>query len=588
MPSRRFFSLRYKLIIAFLIIGALLSGVLSYVSYHILEQRLFYELKRSVGNITEIGVETLDKEALKILIAQQGEALDLKRVDEVEKSSEFIKVTDQLNRIRDTEKSLIRYIYLVTPTDDSNRARFLVDADVITDKIKGEKEEDISHYNLEIDISEFPLMRKAFEEKTREVEDEYVYDEAYRINTVSGYAPVFDADGKTMLAVLGLDMSNFEVQAALKEVTNTFLGVSAIALVSAIIIAVLMGTWVTAGIIKLDNLVTSFAQKNFSVRSNLKSNDEVGRLGFSFNHMAETIQEYNARLEKLVDAYGRFVPHDLLKMLDKKSILDVSLGDQVQKDMAVLFSDIRDFTSLSETMNPKDNFNFLNSYLGRIGPEIRSHNGIIDKYIGDAVMGLFPNKSDDAVEAALAIQEKIIEFNVHRAKYNLTPVKAGVSIHSGKVMLGTLGEMQRMDGTVISDTVNVASRIESLTKKYASNIIISDAAMSALSNPDRYFIRYLDKVYVPGKIGAVVLHEICNADGAKDLESKKRTYADYSEGVERYYTRDFTGAETLFQGVLAENANDIPARIFLEKTQEFIKSPPPSDWDGVTKYYRKN
>ncbi len=391
-----------------------------------------------------------------------------------------------------------------------------------------------------------------------------------------------------MLAVLGLDMSNFEVQAALQEVTNTFIGVSAIAIFSAIIIAVLMGTWVTAGIIKLDNLVTSFAQKNFSVRSNLKSNDEVGRLGFSFNHMAETIQEYNARLEKLVDAYGRFVPHDLLKMLDKKSILDVSLGDQVQKDMAVLFSDIRDFTSLSETMNPKDNFNFLNSYLGRVGPEIRSHNGIIDKYIGDAVMGLFPDKPDDAVEAALAIHEKIIEFNVHRAKYNLIPVKAGVSIHSGKVMLGTLGEMQRMDGTVISDTVNVASRIESLTKKYASNIIISDAAMSALSNPDRYFIRYLDKVYVPGKIGAVVLHEICDADGAKDLESKKRTYADYSKAVERYYTRDFTGAETLFQGVLAENANDIPARIFLEKTQEFIKNPPPSDWDGVTKYYRKN
>ena len=109
------------------------------------------------------------------------------------------------------------------------------------------------------------------------------------------------------------------------------------------------------------------------------------------------------------------MPHDFLRFLGKGSIIEVKLGDQVQKEMTVLFSDIRSFTTLSEYMTPEENFKFLNSYLNRIGPEIRSHNGFIDKYIGDAIMALFPERPDDAVRAAVAMREKLREYNDERA-----------------------------------------------------------------------------------------------------------------------------------------------------------------------------
>lgn len=588
MTNRRFFSLRYKIIIAFLCIGLALSSVLGAVSYRILEDKLFSELRRNVGNITRIGAELLDKDALAALRARQGEGLSPEQIDSFEKSGEYRIVSDQLNFIRDTEKDLIRYVYLVAPTDDPGNARYLVDADVIALKEEGADEGEISHFNSDLDVTPFPVMQRALQDKARLVEEDFVYDEAFEVNTVSGYAPVFAKDGKTLLALLGMDMSDVDVQLALEEVMNKSIIVACLSLLASFLTAIIMGTWVTRGIVKLDNLVASFANRDFAVRSHLRSNDEVGRLGFSFNHMAETIQEYSARLEDLVNAYGRFVPHDLLRLLDKKSIIDVNLGDQVQKDMSVLFSDIRDFTSMSEAMSPKDNFDFINSYLSRVGPEIRSHNGIIDKYIGDAVMALFPGKVEDAIDAALEMQRKIREYNGHRQSVGHPPIKVGVGVHTGKVMLGTIGEDQRMDGTVISDAVNLASRIESLTKRYGCNVIVSNAALSGLDDPGKYFIRLVDKVYVAGKNEAVALYEICDSDDDAVIPLKKATFPDYSKAVDRYYLRDFAESEALFAKVLAANANDVPARLFLEKTQNILKNGVPSGWDGVTRYDSKS
>ena len=163
-------------------------------------------------------------------------------------------------------------------------------------------------------------------------------------------------------------MVDTDVRAALRNATLVTSIVIGATLLLAIVSSVLMGTLFTRGIISLDDVVRRFGKENLEVRAEVRTRDEVGRLGASFNSMAETIQEYSARLEALLSAYGRFVPHELLRLLDKGSILDVKLGDQTEKEMTVLFSDIRSFTSLSETMTPFENFNFINSYLRRMGP----------------------------------------------------------------------------------------------------------------------------------------------------------------------------------------------------------------------------
>ena len=167
---------------------------------------------------------------------------------------------------------------------------------------------------------------------------------------------------------------------------------------------------------------------------------------------------------KLTEAYQRFVPSELLKNLGKNSILDVSLGDQVNVKMSILFSDIRSFTSISEKMTPKENFSFLNSYLNQMSPIIRENKGYIDKFMGDGVMALFKNSANDAVKAAIEMQKYLIQYNASSFKNKTHKINIGIGINTGEMMLGTLGETNRMEGSVISDAVNLASRLEGLTK----------------------------------------------------------------------------------------------------------------------------
>ena len=148
--------------------------------------------------------------------------------------------------------------------------------------------------------------------------------------------------------------------------------------------------------------------------------------------------------------------------------------------MTVLFADIRRFTSLSEELSVDATFGFLNDYLKAVTPSIRQHNGFIDKYIGDAIMALYPGDPTDAVRSALAIQEALTEYNDHRVVNGQAPVNVGIGIHTGDVMLGTVGSQDRLDTTVIGDTVNIAARLEELTKRSNSSIIVSEDVKNAL------------------------------------------------------------------------------------------------------------
>ena len=227
---------------------------------------------------------------------------------------------------------------------------------------------------------------------------------------------------------------------------------------------------------------------------------------FSKNELLARIKTH-LHLLKINDAASRFVPREFLKFLGKESIVDVRLGDQVQREMTVLFSDIRSFTKLSETMTPKENFDFINAMLARIGPVIRKKGGFIDKYIGDAVMALFPGSPSDAVEAALEMRAMLRTYNERRRRRGYAPVETGTGIHTGMLMLGTIGESERMDSTVISDAVNLASRLEGLTKEYDCGIIISEAAL-LLCKERGFAHREIDIVRVKGKAEPVRVFEV--------------------------------------------------------------------------------
>ena len=276
---------------------------------------------------------------------------------------------------------------------------------------------------------------------------------------------------------------------------------------------------------------------------------------------------FTNELFQLNKAYERFVPNQFLQFLEKSSIIDVELGDQVQLEMSVLFSDIRDFTTLSESMTPEDNFRFINSYLSRMEPVINQNNGFIDKYIGDAIMALFSGEADNAVKAGIAMLQGLVEYNQNRANFGCAPIQIGIGINTGSLMLGTVGGQNRMDGTVISDAVNLASRVESLTKNYGVSLLITQETYSRLENPSQYAIRTLDTVKVKGKSEAVTVYEVFDADGLEIKEGKLATLELFAEARAIYSQDNFAEAARLFSECWRQNQGDRAAKIYGERCQ---------------------
>lgn len=300
-----------------------------------------------------------------------------------------------------------------------------------------------------------------------------------------------------------------------------------------------------------------------------------------FSRAFSTIETQKTALTQTNRAYRRFVPAQFLKYLRKDNIIDVQLGDQVQMEMTILFADIRSFTALSESMSPKENFDFLNSYLARIAPVIRANNGFIDKYIGDAIMALFPGSPNEALDASIAMQTEMQAYNEHRVDRGFKPIKIGIALHTGLLMLGTIGDTERMEGTVISDAVNLASRLEGLTKRYNASIVVSGDTYKSLKNPLEYQSRFLDLVKVKGKTESVFVMEILDGSDDENTDLKLQTRADFDRAVNLYQNQKFELAVGLFHRILESNPNDKAADLYVQRCHKYNTGGILRTWDGA-------
>ncbi len=280
-------------------------------------------------------------------------------------------------------------------------------------------------------------------------------------------------------------------------------------------------------------------------------------------------QQALALLQQTETAYGRLVPYQLLNLLEAKSIVDVKLGDQVERKMTIMFSDIRDFTPLSESMTPAENFEFINAYLSQMEPVISRHRGIIDKYIGDAIMALFEHGADDALNGAIAMLERLGYYNAGRIRAGYTPIQIGIGLNTGVVMIGTVGGLNRMDSTVIGDAVNLTARLEEATKTYRAPLIISQNTLYDLAEPGKYGIRFLDRIRVKGKSQPLSIYEVFNNDPEELRNSKRESLAIFEKAVAYYHLKDIPKAIPLLKQCLDIAPEDFPARIYLERCYEY-------------------
>jgi class 3 adenylate cyclase len=292
-------------------------------------------------------------------------------------------------------------------------------------------------------------------------------------------------------------------------------------------------------------------------------------------------------IKKIHEVSQKFVPQEFIKSLGKDKLTEVALGDQVEREVTVMFTDIRGFTTLSERLAPKDNFLFINSFNKRMGPIIRKNEGFIMQYLGDGFMAIFPKGSQSALQASVEMHLALTEYNKERMAKNRFPVHIGIGMQNGKLIMGITGDVERMDAAIISDTVNTASRIEGLSKHYGTSILLTDLCKNNLSQPEAFDFRYLGPVQVQGKQNALDLYECINGDHVALREHKLNTLHTFQQGMELYFKKEFAMAAVTFQQIVKMNQEDHTAKLFLNRAAHLITQEIGDDWKGVESISKK-
>lgn len=281
--------------------------------------------------------------------------------------------------------------------------------------------------------------------------------------------------------------------------------------------------------------------------------------------------------------FEKFVPKQFLQRIALDGLESLKPGNVRASRITILFSDLRSFTTMSEGMTAQDLFALLNEYLAQMQIPIDHFGGFIDKFIGDAIMALFDQEeaaqAEAAVSAALGMQRRLSDWNRARQGSTTTPLSLGIGIHTGVVMLGTLGSTTRMDSTVIGDAVNLASRIEGLTKQYGARIIVSSDTL-ALLNRSRFESRELDLVAVKGRTAPIAIHELFQDLEGEALERARRLAEAFAPALTLYRRREWTGAIAKFLTCLELAPGDAASALLLKRSAHFRDNPPPDDWDG--------
>nr|WP_276509990.1 AAA family ATPase [Niveibacterium umoris] len=290
---------------------------------------------------------------------------------------------------------------------------------------------------------------------------------------------------------------------------------------------------------------------------------------------------------RLIAAQRRFVPSQFLESLAHPDIATVDLGEHVAKKMSVMFADLRGFTPLAERLDPQTVIEILNRYFVSMEPAIIQAGGFIDSFAGDEIKGLFDGTPDSAVRGGIAMWRALEAFNLASQELGHPELMMGIGVNTGPVVLGTVGGHNRIQCSVIGDVVNLASRIEQLTKVYRARFLIGQQTYNGLSDPEAFAIRMVDRVAVKGKNVAVELYEVLDADTPQRRAAKLATRDRLAAAMAQYFARDFKSAWAAFEQLAQEDPEDAVPPLFAERCVRYLQAPPPDDWQGFERLTQK-
>jgi adenylate cyclase len=389
---------------------------------------------------------------------------------------------------------------------------------------------------------------------------------------VSWIAPI-DEVAVPLIAVLQRSLD--EALQPFTRLRATLFGIFAIGIALSLLGGVSIATRVTRPVADLARGARRIERGDYTEPVVVEQRDELGALADSFNSMMKGLTER----DQVRDLLGRVVAPEVAEELLSK---EIQLGGE-ERTVSVLFADIHGFTTLSEVEDPQRLVRILNTFLTAVSSAIEAHGGVVEEYMGDGAKALFgapAAHADDAlraVRAALSLKRSLTAVNAEIAQLGARPLAIGIGIQTGEVVAGRMGSLSRLKYTVVGDAVNLASRIEGLTRRYGVTILVGDSTRSEC--PDILF-REIDRVRVKGREDPVGLHEPLGAPDELGAETLERVELG-RVALERLRARDWSTAEARLSELLRREPGSRLYRLFLERIEELRRNPPGPGWDGV-------
>jgi class 3 adenylate cyclase/HAMP domain-containing protein len=385
-------------------------------------------------------------------------------------------------------------------------------------------------------------------------------------------APIYNDEGQIIgMFEVGIDMIAQQISDR-RQQEQVVLFVFVACLVIFVALAIVLSI-VVKQLTSVADVLSDIASGNHKARVHYKARDELGKVSSGLNFMAQELQNQFDRIHRINESTIRFVPLQFMEHLGVSEITNMKLGDSGQLNLTVLFFDIRSFSINSEMMNAKENFVFINKVLGVAGPIFRDNNGFVDKYLGDAAMVLFDN-AIDALRSGVKLYQTLVLDEQTRVKIGVDGINIGVGIHSGSVMLGIIGENERLSTTVISKNVNMASRMESLTKQTKSGVLVTRDTMNQIAGHEEEFnYRFIGMIQAAGVNEVVGAFDILDALPTNTRRRRMATKLVFESGVRKFHTKEYKIACARFEQVVNADPTDACAANALAETRKHLENP---------------
>ncbi|GMO11484.1 MAG: hypothetical protein Ta2A_19970 [Treponemataceae bacterium] len=384
--------------------------------------------------------------------------------------------------------------------------------------------------------------------------------------------PIFDSVGNFVgIIEVGADLTAYGLHNAEQKWLMKFYIV--IVFVAGLLAQFLILFFFNTNLAKMGFVIDSITIGDFSKRIDYKGNDEIGKVNNGLEAMSETLQNKITHINATREATMRFVPLQFMEYLGIDELTQMKLGDSVHKRMTVLFFDIRAFSLNSEMMSTSANFKFVNTIMEISGPIVRKHNGFVDKFIGDVVMVLFAAAAD-ALRAGIKIYQALVLNKATAPKVGIDGINIGIGINTGSVMLGIIGEEERLSSTVISKHVNLAARMESLTKQVGAGMLITRSTMSEIEDAGiKVANRFVGMIQFAGTNDVCGVFDILEALPPEQRHLREKTKEIFESGVRRFHAANYEGAFEQFKKVFNENPNDGCAKLYMKSAKKHIENP---------------